>query len=177
MKLSIVIVFLASTLQTIAQQPTKEQIQQVEDARKEVKSMKGKTFPEFDLIGMNGDTISSENSEGKIVLLNFWFTGCRPCIQEIPELNEMVKEFQSEDIVFVAPTFDDSTQVSKFLKRFEYNYDIVPDVKDFCLQLNIRNYPTHFIINKEGIIEKVMIGYSTTTVASLRKSLKKLLKE
>lgn len=160
-----------------AQQPTKEQIKQVEDAKKEVKSMKGKVFPEFNLVTLDGEKISTENTKGKILLFNFWFTRCRPCIEEIPELNEMVEEFERDDILFIAPTFDNSDQVDKFLKRFDFEYEIIADVKEFCLELNIRSYPTHFIVNREGIIEKVRIGYSVTTVESLKKTLKKLLKD
>ncbi len=176
MKIIITLFLFAFSLQTIAQEPTKEQIQQVEDAKKEVKAMSGKEFPAFNLTTLDGKVVSSENTKGKIILFNFWFTRCGPCIKEIPELNELVEEFQSEDVLFIAPTFDDSIQVAKFLTRFDFDYTLVSDVKDFCLELNIRSYPTHFIINREGVIEKVMIGYSMTTVKSLRKSLRKLLK-
>lgn len=159
-----------------AQQPTKEQVKQVEDAKKEVKAMKGNKFPEFDITSLYGQSLTSENTKGKIVLFNFWFTRCGPCIQEIPELNELAKEFEDQDVLFIAPTFDGTPQVERFLNRFDFEYEIVPDVKEFCLELNIRSYPTHFIVNKEGIIEKVMIGYSVTTIKSLKKSLLKLLK-
>lgn len=159
-----------------AQQPTKAQMKQVEDAKKEVKSMKGQLFPNFKLTTMDGDEVTSKNTKGKIILFNFWFTSCGPCIKEMPELNEMVQEFEDEGVLFIAPTFNDTDQVDQFLKRFDFDYSIVSDVKDFCLELNIRSYPTHFIVNKEGMIEKVMIGYSVVTVSSLRKNLKKLLK-
>ena len=161
---------------SFGQTPTEAQILEVEEARKEVMKMKGKPFPEFDLIGLDGQHYTSENTKGKIVHFNFWFTSCRPCVEEMPELNEMAANFSDEDILFLAPTFDDSLLVKKFLNQFEFNYEIVSNQRDFCLDLNVRNFPTHFIINREGIIEKVHTGYSITTVGALRKTINKLLR-
>ena len=155
---------------------TSEQIQMVEDAKKEVKKMKGKAFPDFELTSIDGEVFSSSNTKGKIVLFNFWFTRCTPCIMEIPELNEMVEEFKSDQVVFIAPTFDTEEMVQKFLKKRAFEYEMVSDVKDFCRGNNIYSYPTHFIIGRDGTIEKVMIGYSALTVGSLKRSLRKLLK-
>ncbi|MEQ9467247.1 MAG: TlpA disulfide reductase family protein [Ekhidna sp.] len=160
---------------SFSQEPTKEQIREVADARKEVKRMKGEPFPDFSLTTINGDVVTSENTKGKILLVNFWFTRCRPCIMEMPEMNEMVEEFKDEEVLFIAPTFDDVEMVDKFLSKRDFSYEIVPDEKDFCLELNVRSYPTHFVINADGIIEKVVIGYSSATVSTLRKSVRKLL--
>lgn len=159
-----------------AQQPTEEQIRQVEEAKKEVKRMKGQPFPDFELTSLDGTVYTKDELKGKILLVNFWFSRCTPCIQEMPEMNEMVDEFKDEDIVFLAPTFDNEDQVNKFLTRRDFKYDIVPDVKDFCLEMNVRSYPTHFVVNREGTIEKVIIGYSVMTVKGLKKSIRKLLK-
>lgn len=173
----IALLFLCMGVNLMAQEPTKEQIKQVEEARKMVKGMKGEPFPDFSLSTIEGQTFTSEDTKGKYVLFNFWFTRCRPCIEELPELNALVEEFAANDeVIFLAPTFDDEALIQKFLTRFEFDYQLVGDVKDFCLELNIRSYPTHFIVNREGIIEKVLIGYSPITVSTLRKSLNKLLR-
>ncbi len=157
-------------------QPSEEQIRQVKEEKKEVKRMKGQQFPSFEFTTIEGNTYSSDELDGKILMVNFWFSRCGPCIQEMPEMNEMVEKFQSEEVVFLAPTFDDTERVRSFLSKRNFDYQIVPDVKDFCLELNVRSYPTHFIVNREGTIEKVIIGYSAMTVGVLQKSLRKLLK-
>lgn len=174
MKKLIILVLVALHIQSFGQ-PTEEQIRQVEEAKKEVKRMKGQQFPSFEFTTIDGKTYTSEELDGKILMVNFWFSRCGPCIQEMPEMNEMVEKYQSEDVVFLAPTFDDAERISKFLSKRAFDYQIVPDVKDFCLELNVRSYPTHFVVNREGTIEKVIIGYSALTVGALRKSLRKLL--
>ena len=109
------------------------------------------------------------------VLLSFGLHA-QPRKNKMPEMNEMVQEFKDKDIVFLALTFDDEEQVSKFLTRRDFKYNIIPDVKDFCLEMNVRSYPTHFVVNRGGTIEKVIIGYSVMTVNGLRRSIRKLLK-
>ncbi|MEP1097558.1 MAG: TlpA disulfide reductase family protein [Cyclobacteriaceae bacterium] len=161
---------------TYAQQPTPEQIKMVADAKKEVKRMKGQKFPTFELTAMDGKTYRNEDLLGKIVLFNFWFTSCRPCVMELPNINAIVRDYKSDDIVFIAPTFEDQSKVDKFLTRFTLDYEVVPDVKEFVLGNNVRNFPTHFIIDQEGYIAKVITGYSVITEKSLRKSIDKLLK-
>ncbi len=176
MKCFSILVLLLICYSTIAQEPTPEQIKQVADAKKEVKRMKGEKFPEFELTTLDGKTYNNEDLLGKIVLFNFWFTSCRPCIMELPDINALVKEYENEDIVFLAPTFEDQIKVDKFLTRFNMEYEIVADVKDFVLGNNIRSFPTHFVIDHKGYIEKVVIGYSVLTDNMLRKAVNKLLK-
>ncbi len=159
-----------------AQEPTPEQIKQVADAKKEVKRMKGEKFPDFELTTLDGKTYKNEELLGKIVLFNFWFTSCRPCIMELPDINAIVEEYGSDEIVYIAPTFENQTKVDKFLTRFNMEYEVVADVKDFVLGNNIRSFPTHFVIDREGYIEKVVIGYSVLTDNMLRKAINKLLK-
>jgi len=160
----------------VCQAPTKAQIKEVADAKKEVKRLKGEPFPPFTLTTLDGKVVASEDTKGKILLVNFWFTRCKPCILEMPEMNEMVEEFQDEEIIFIAPTFDSHEQVSKFLRKRDFDYQSIPDAKDFCLEMNVRSFPTHFIVNQEGVIDKVVVGYSSLTVKTLRKSIRKLLK-
>lgn len=158
-----------------AQQPTREQVRQIAVNKKIVKKMKGKPFPDFSFSARDGNSYTNESTVGKFVLFNFWFTRCRPCIEEMPELNDLVEEFEDQEVVFIAPTFDDDSQVERFLGRFEFDYQIVADVKDFCQQLSITSYPTHIIVDREGIVKKVIIGYSSFTVGELRRSLTKML--
>lgn len=58
--------------------------------------------PLFEIKDLTGKTVHLEALKGKVVVLNFWFVECKPCVSEIPELNELVFDFQKEDIVFMA---------------------------------------------------------------------------
>lgn len=156
--------------------PTPEQIRANEEALKKVRDMEGEKFPDFELTAMDGTTYRSTELLGKIVLLNFWFTACRPCVQEMPDMNKIVDEYKNEDIIFIAPTFDEKARVQKFLTRFDFDYQVVTDVKDYIIENNVTNFPTHFVIDQEGYVKKVVIGYSVMTDNMLKKAIKKLLK-
>ena len=156
-------------------QLTKEQIKEVADAKKAIQEMKGKPFPSFNFETFDGNMITSDDTEGKILVVNFWFSKCKPCVMEMPEMNEMVAELKDEEIIFLAPTFDNEDLVNKFLQKRAFDYQIIPDKEEFCRELNVWAYPTHFLVNRDGIIDEIIIGYSSTTVRSLRKSVRKLL--
>jgi hypothetical protein len=47
-------------------------------------------LPAFEAVDLTGEAWSSERLQGRTVVLNFWFTGCGPCVAEIPELNRVV---------------------------------------------------------------------------------------
>ena len=174
MKYTITLLLAFHFLFTNAQ--TAEQIKQVEDAKKMVKAMEGKAFPSYELTSINGNKYNSEELKGKVVLFNFWFTSCRPCVEELPEINSIVDEFGRDNVVYIAPTFEDDAKVNKFIKRFEMAYDPIADVKGFVLSNNVRSFPTHFVINQEGIVTKVVNGYSVLTDNMLKKAVRKLLK-
>ncbi len=161
---------------SLAQQPTPEQIKQVKQAKKEVQKMEGSPFPTFELQTITGEVYTNENLKGKVFLFNFWFTSCRPCVEELPAINELVQEFKKEGVVFIAPTFEELPKVEKFINRFEFKYEPVADVKGFVLSNNVRSFPTHFVIDKKGYVQKVMTGYSDLTANALRKAINKLLK-
>lgn len=67
----------------------------------------GKTVPSFQLTGMNGEAIHISDYKDKIVVLDFWFTGCRGCVQ-MAKILKIVKErlTHEEDIVFMSVSID-----------------------------------------------------------------------
>jgi thiol-disulfide isomerase/thioredoxin len=115
--------------------------------------------PEFESNLLNGKKISSYEFKGKIRVLNFWFTGCGPCKQEIPELNELVKKYKSKNVVFLAFALDKDKQLlNKYLKQNPFNYDIIPDSRNIVETYKVSAYPTHIIVNKDGKIVTRIIG-------------------
>ena len=86
--------------------------------------MVGKPLPEFEGKTLSGLSVSNESLKGKTVVFNFWFVNCKPCIEEIPRLNELVKKYQNHpDIVFLSVTFDKDKKVKKFLKKQPFLYE------------------------------------------------------
>lgn len=111
----------------------------------------GKRAPNFKMIDINGNTISSENTKGKVVVLNFWFAACKPCIDEIPELNDVYEKYKNDtNVIFASITFDKQDKVNPFLKKFPIKYPVISDAKEICDLFKISGYPTNIVIDKNG---------------------------
>lgn len=120
--------------------------------------MEGKALSKFSFTDINGKVYDPKTTKGKIVVLKFWFIACKNCVEEMPELNEMVDQYKGrKDILFVSLAFDAKKDLVNFLKKKKFNYAVVPDKRDYMMKdLKISAYPTHMIINKQGLISKVI---------------------
>ncbi|MEO1652779.1 MAG: TlpA disulfide reductase family protein, partial [Bacteroidota bacterium] len=123
-----------------------------------IKRHTNQTLPDFELVDMEGNKISSEDLKGKRVHINFWSTTCKPCIQEFPELNQLKEKYEKEGFVFLAFAPEPKTKVSKVLSRFPLDYQVIPEAKAYYEQLGIDGYPKNFFIDKAGKIIKVTDG-------------------
>jgi thiol-disulfide isomerase/thioredoxin len=115
--------------------------------------------PVFSFIDMEGNSITSENTKGKVVVLNFWFTSCPPCIEELPQINALYEKFKNnKDIVFAAVTFEQPDKIEKFLKRFELKYPIVASQGPIAQKYSGGGYPTNVVLDREGNYHKYVGG-------------------
>jgi peroxiredoxin len=114
--------------------------------------------PLFEVKDLKGKTVDLAALKGKIVVLNFWFVECKPCVSEIPELNDLVFDFQKEELVFMALGLNKAEQLKKFLKKTPFNYQIVPDAMEVATQFGVTGFPTSVVIDQNGIIRYISLG-------------------
>lgn len=136
----------------------------------------GETIAPFNYIDIYGNVLSSNSLQGKVIVLNFWFPSCPPCIKEIPELNEIVERMKGKEIVFIAPAPKIYTSkeelINEFLPKHGFNYEIVLiNNKDY----SITSFPTHILIDKNLKITDRISGYSPDNIKTLEKKISELL--
>ncbi|QTD38941.1 TlpA family protein disulfide reductase [Polaribacter batillariae] len=131
----------------------------------------------FSVTDINGNEYSLESLKGKIVVLNFWFVECKPCIEEMPELNRIVKKYKNKDIVFLAFATNEKTKIDKFLKRRDFLYNIIPDSEKIADKYNVSNYPTHIVLDTNSKIAYLTSGLGSTTIRDLENTIKSLIKK
>ncbi|WP_214226134.1 TlpA disulfide reductase family protein [Pedobacter sp. B4-66] len=119
-------------------------------------AMIGKPAKDFTLVDLNNKKIALSNLKGKVVVVNFWFTGCPPCIEEIPELNKLATSYNKSKVKFLAITFDKEDTVRNFQKDHEFKFQILTDAKKITEDYNIMLYPTTFVIDKTGVIRSAI---------------------
>ena len=118
----------------------------------------GKTFPKFQFVDLNGVVYNNENTKGKIVILKCWFIACHSCVAEFPELNKLVDKYRNQkDIIYISLALDSKEKLNQFLSQKRFNYAVIADQEEFIsTELNVTMFPTHFIIDSNGIIRKVV---------------------
>ncbi len=133
-----------------------------------------KNFKERD---MNGVKYNLAELKGKVVVLNFWFVGCPPCRKEIPDLNEVQKSFAAnKDVVFIAIALDEKYAIQEFIGTTPFTYNIIDNGSYIAQQYGVTSYPTHVIIDKEGIVRFHTTGLAPNTVPWVKKTIEELVK-
>ena len=72
-----------------------------------------KPMSNFIATTFSGDTIEMNKFKGKVVVINFWFIGCPPCITELPGLNKLAEEYKAKEVVFLAITKETVKKLEK----------------------------------------------------------------
>jgi len=123
---------------------------------------KDQKLPEGDLNMLDGSVKSFKDFEDKMLVLNFWYINCGPCIVEMPYLNQLVEKYKNEDIEFLALSFDSIPDIKNFLSRTEFNYNHGSIDQNFMYDFTPVS-PGHFIVDKDGIIRDILIGAPRNT--------------
>ncbi|MFY0598236.1 MAG: TlpA family protein disulfide reductase [Cyclobacteriaceae bacterium] len=136
----------------------------------------GDPFPFESVTDIDGNTIDEQDVKGKVLVVNYWFTGCRPCVMEMPELNEVVAKYKSDEIVFLAYVNDIAPKVSSFLSKRKFDYMVIPGQMTATLNKGITVFPTHIFVDQDGIIVDRLVGYSEGVGDKIGNRIEKLLK-
>lgn len=137
----------------------------------------GNTLPYFNMIDRDGNIIKTDNTSNKVVVFNFWFASCPPCIQEIPELNEVYEKYKNnDDIIFAAITFEREEKIAKFQEKYNFKYPIVGKEGSFSQAITRGAYPTNVILKRDGTIQEYisggMVGIGKQIEAAIEEALK-----
>ncbi|MBB6237015.1 peroxiredoxin [Pedobacter sp. AK013] len=123
--------------------------------------LSGKDLPGFKGLTINKKPFSSTDLRNQIVVINFWFEKCPPCIAEMPELNNLVTKYGKKAVRFIGITHDSPVSAKRFQKRNGYKYEIISLSKDEIRKLNINHgFPSNILVGKNG-----KIVYATANIS------------
>lgn len=107
---------------------------------------------------VDDDVLPPEQLTDKIILVDFWFTRCAPCIYTIPHLNDLAKKYRPLGVEFIAISFESTKRVRQFLKERPMLARVGIDSTGRLRRLfGVESYPTTFLIDKSGQV--VWHGY------------------
>ena len=138
----------------------------------------GFTAPNFTLPGIDGKKVSLADYKGKVVFLNIWATWCPTCREEMPSMEKLYEQLKGKDFEILTVSVDASgaKAVAPFMKAHKLTFPVLLDTSGGTIQnlYGTTGVPESFIIDKAGIIEKIVIGpidWSTPEVVSFFKNL------
>ena len=127
-------------------------LRKVDYKRDAIFNLQNEELPDLDLITLTNIKINNKILKGKVTFINLWFVNCTPCLKEIPELNKLKAEYDS-NANFIAITFDSKTKVIDFLKRKPFDFDIITDQEELLKNtFKPESYPKILLVDKNGII-------------------------
>lgn len=125
----------------------------------------GMTAPDFDLKTVNGKTVHLSDYRGRVVMLNFWATWCKPCRQEMPSMEEMSKGFRSvagDRFILLAVNENNvfyQGKIKPFLSKYGIDFSVPLDPLGKLDHLyKITGVPETFVIDQKGVVAEHVIG-------------------
>jgi len=120
----------------------------------------GTVAPQWTLTSTDGKTLSLNDMQGKVVLLEFTFNGCPACMMALPSLEKLHKKYDGSDVAIVSVNFLDSKgDVADFIKRNKVNSPIYINGKTVSKSYHVSAGPTFYLIDKKGRINWSEPGY------------------
>jgi len=139
----------------------------------------GTSAPDFSLMDVNGKLVTLRQLRGKVVFLDFWAPWCDPCREEFPALDALYKKYSKDGLEVIGIDIDSSEKfAAKFLEKVPVAFSVLMDKKgNVRREYNFRTLPTAFIIDKDGVIRYVHMGFGKEFLQMYEKEIKELLKQ
>jgi beta-lactamase regulating signal transducer with metallopeptidase domain/peroxiredoxin len=114
--------------------------------------------PLFEAKTFDGDTIRLADFRGKVVLLDFWATWCRPCVAQLPQMQQLHEEFKADDrFVMIGMSLDwDLEKARGFLAEKQLKWPQASlgnmDTSTIVKQYGVGSIPETILIDPQGKI-------------------------
>ena len=140
----------------------------------------GFAAPDFTLELMQGGEVTLSDLRGQVVILNLWASWCPPCRTEMPALQRVYEATRQRglEILAVNATYQDSlASAQEFVHQLELSFPVPLDREGAVSRLyQLRAMPTTFFIDRQGVIDQIIIG-GPMSEATLRAAVESLLDE
>jgi cytochrome c biogenesis protein CcmG, thiol:disulfide interchange protein DsbE len=140
----------------------------------------GKIAPDFRLQDIDRNNVELNKILGKgPVLISFWATWCKPCVEEMAEYTLIYNEYKAKGLEMLAISVDDEKSVAKvkpYVKSKNYPFTVLLDTNsEVARKYYVRSVPMTFLLNDEGRIIYQSLGFKKGDEIKLKKIIKELL--
>jgi thiol-disulfide isomerase/thioredoxin len=109
---------------------------------------------------LSGETVKLADLKGKPLLVDFWATWCKPCIETMPDVQKLHEKYADKGLTALGVSIDEegAKKVNPFLSKRKFTYRILLDGNMAWKAFGIRAIPALLLIDKDGNIVKQWTG-------------------
>ena len=124
----------------------------------------GRKAPNFKLVNLDGKYVELNNETGNgPILLSFWATWCKPCLEEMVEFNKIYEQYKDKGFSLLAISTDTEKSVAKvkpYIKSKGYNFPVLLDTNsETARKFYAQQMPYTVLLDKNGNIVYTHLGY------------------
>lgn len=136
----------------------------------------GQRVKGFKLETTTGKKISPGSYRNRVVLLNFWGTWCKPCLEELPEFSRLYRRYRKHGLTLVAvATDEDAGAVDEFIKSKKISAKVAIGGEGAAGEYGDRTFPFTFVVDGNGVIRAAYDGYKPKCMGKLEADIREQL--
>src|SRR5438105_13973428 len=134
----------------------------------------GSPAPEIVLKDLQGRDVKLSDLRGKVVLVNFWATWCKPCKEEMPAMQASYDKLRDKGFVVLAVNeLEDTARVAEHIRTHGHTFEVVMDQNNRVANMyGVVGLPASFLIDPQGIVRERISG-SLLTESHIEEMVKK----
>ena len=139
---------------------------------------RGSPAPAFELARLEGDSpLALEDLRGRVVLINFWATWCKPCEDEMPAMERLYQTLRAEGLELLAISVDtDPEQVARFQRRLQLSFPILLDPdQEVARAYQTFRFPESLLVGPDGVVVERFVGPKDWDAAPYVERIRRLL--
>ena len=122
--------------------------------------MVGRPAAPFEAADLKGKTHALKDYRGKVVIMDFWYRGCGWCIRAMPQVKQLEEDFRDQPVAVLGMNTDHNDTDAKFvIEKMGLTY-LTLKAEGLPEKYGVRGFPTLVIIDKEGKVQDLYVGYS-----------------
>ena len=138
----------------------------------------GERLKAFDLATSDGGKVTQSTYRGRVLVVNFWGTWCKPCLKELPEFDQLYRRYRKHGMTLLAiATDEDATAVNEFKKKRRLAAKLAVGGEDYAGKYSSSQFPFTFVVDTKGVIKSSYRGYKPECMGKLEDDIRKELEK
>jgi thiol-disulfide isomerase/thioredoxin len=137
----------------------------------------GERLKAFSLPGIEGEgPVTQGTFKGRVLVVNFWGTWCKPCLKELPEFDQLYRRYRKHGMTLLAiATDDDAKAVKDLVTEKRWGAKIAIAGEAYAGQYGSPKFPFTFVVDHKGVIQASYRGYKPECLGQLEADIREQL--